>query len=70
MQARHVLLAASLLIAVVVAPTATAETNLGEDSESSRCDGVIIDGKWTGHCGNGCYGDIYINDAWFASYTC
>ena len=66
-------LAASLLIAFAAVPVQGALSEPTTDDAgqgASRCDGVIIDGEWTGHCGNGCYGEIHVNGNWFASYTC
>lgn len=68
MRTKTIVLAASLLIAFAAVPTVAADVE--SDESSWRCDGVVINNQFTGNCSANCYGEIYINGNWFASYTC
>ncbi len=68
---KYTLFLAALLLLGVVATPVEAQTDAADlELTSSSCTGVVLDNTFTGFCSYGCYGDIFVNDRWFASWTC
>ncbi len=56
-----------------VASTESHASTSSADSSANLfggCDGVSLRGTFTGHCGNTCYGSVYVLDIWIADHYC
>lgn len=71
MRVQALLLAACLLlIAAPAQADAPAEGPTPAVAEDASCNGVVLGGQWTGHCGDLCYGEVHVMGAWFLTHYC
>ncbi len=64
------LLTALLVLGLATAPAQAGAAEELASSNAPDCNGVVLGNKFTGSCSYGCYGEVFVNGNWFASWTC